>query len=406
MKAVSPLPPSPLELQLAQLRRRLVMGINAAFLLYLALTTRIDPELWGALLAGHWSALYSAASHHSPRYWALGVALLGLLGAWWRPDRIGLLYVPYLLLLLGITLYEMSRLVPYGTAPFHLSLWLIAALSTTFLVYGARGGLWITGGVVGTMALAAAYLTWTLGEPVARGPDPVNDWVTALLVLATVTASLYFLMKLIEDNLLFGARALAELREARLDGLTGVLGRAAAQEALLHACSAAAPLGLLVCDLDHFKRVNDTFGHHLGDRVLRAYAQALSAVLTELGVSGGVVGRWGGEEFVVLLPGVPGEQAVPLAVTLAERAARRTSGELGFGVTASYGLATGNGPLDPRDLFEQADGAMYRAKAAGRNALGLGGGEVRRLAPGRPLPAPSGGAVPGGTEKKSTRAPR
>jgi diguanylate cyclase (GGDEF)-like protein len=160
-----------------------------------------------------------------------------------------------------------------------------------------------------------------------------------------------------------------------VDGLTGVANRRRFDEALEEACATAAeqgePLSLVLIDLDHFKRLNDSQGHQDGDEALRAVA-ALLAEQTE--TRGGLAARFGGEEFAWLLPGVPLEAAKAEAEAfrkkVREAAIRHDGVECGV-VTASLGVAAipGTASLSPPTLVAAADAALYRAKAAGRNRV-------------------------------------
>jgi diguanylate cyclase (GGDEF)-like protein len=185
------------------------------------------------------------------------------------------------------------------------------------------------------------------------------------------------------------ARQRDVLREqAATDGLTGLLNHRGSQERLRREIEAAAAggssLSIVVLDLDHFKRINDSYGHAEGDKALAAAAEKLRSVVRE----GDAVGRLGGEEFVIVLPGVAGEAAADAA----ERA-RSALGEVIVGgrrLECSAGVATC--PEDAReapDLLEHADAALYAAKHAGR-------GQTRRYASGlasRPSRADEQGEV-------------
>ncbi|MDG3008078.1 diguanylate cyclase [Paludisphaera mucosa] len=166
--------------------------------------------------------------------------------------------------------------------------------------------------------------------------------------------------------------------EAASDGLTGLSNRAALQARLDGAWAdcrrAGRPLGLLVADLDHFKRVNDTCGHPAGDQVLRRVAAALA---DEVGAAG-FAARYGGEEFVVVAPGCDRAGLMRIA----ERLRRRIGGlrlddlRLPCRVTISVGAAWAR-TLDPsgsQQLLTQADRALYEAKAAGRDAVRMADG--------------------------------
>jgi len=156
--------------------------------------------------------------------------------------------------------------------------------------------------------------------------------------------------------------------EATTDSLTGLSNRRAFEEHLRREVARAVrlerPLSLIALDIDHFKKVNDTFGHPAGDRVMAEIAARLKAGVR----AGEILGRMGGDEFVWLLPDADGEQA-----SVAAERARRTIAELPFPgvgtVTVSVGICCW-ADVDSRDgLISSADAALYAAKLAGRNAI-------------------------------------
>jgi diguanylate cyclase (GGDEF)-like protein len=127
---------------------------------------------------------------------------------------------------------------------------------------------------------------------------------------------------------------------------------------------------VMVLDLDHFKRVNDALGHKAGDELLARVAHLLTQRLRETDV----VGRWGGDEFTVLLPRTSYADAVRVANELLEmvpREASIVSGGRRMELTASIGVATfvDGAELEPEDVLKSADAAMYRAKESGRNRV-------------------------------------
>lgn len=128
------------------------------------------------------------------------------------------------------------------------------------------------------------------------------------------------------------------------------------------------PLSVLMVDVDHFKDINDRFGHPTGDQVLTAVAAQLRAGAGTVGT----VGRWGGEEFIVLLPGVDHAAARDRAARLRHDIATHDFG-LGRPVTASIGVATADGaPPDTTEVLRRADSALYTAKHSGRNRVAVG----------------------------------
>jgi len=163
-------------------------------------------------------------------------------------------------------------------------------------------------------------------------------------------------------------------RLAAVDPLTDAYNRrfglARLREEFSRAVRAENPLGVIMLDLDHFKAVNDTYGHLIGDRVLRATAAACRRVVRE----GDVLIRYGGEEFLVLLPGAGADDVREVGERI-RRAVAETSVEDGdqrVGVTVSLGCATYREATDSVDaLVALADAALYKAKEAGRNRLTL-----------------------------------
>ncbi|MFI1990942.1 GGDEF domain-containing protein [Actinoplanes sp. NPDC020271] len=165
----------------------------------------------------------------------------------------------------------------------------------------------------------------------------------------------------------------AQHRAAVTDALTGVRNRRHFETKLVTECRRAARsghgIGLLMVDLDHFKNINDTYGHQAGDRVLHDMAQRLLTGRR----AGTVLARYGGEEFVVLVPHVDQDELVPLAErirrSLADLPIEATEHTL-ITVTASIGAAWSPGAsVDPAHLLRAADKALYAAKAAGRNRV-------------------------------------
>jgi diguanylate cyclase (GGDEF)-like protein len=163
-------------------------------------------------------------------------------------------------------------------------------------------------------------------------------------------------------------------RQALVDGLTGVSNRRHCEEALTSEISRADRLGttltLVLADLDDFKAINDDHGHAAGDEVLREFAAVLRATLRDSDLAG----RWGGEEFLLLLPGADAIGGAQLAdrvrSSLAERSFLGSDGSA-VSVTCSFGVAQHEAGGDERDLFGAADRALYRAKREGKNRVEL-----------------------------------
>ena len=176
-------------------------------------------------------------------------------------------------------------------------------------------------------------------------------------------------------------RTILEQREqlsdyARRDSLTSLLNRGEFDIALaerIHSLIEGAPgFALLLGDVDHFKRINDTRGHVEGDAVLRRVAQVLQAEAR----ASDLVFRYGGEEFALILNDAHLDTAVAVAerLRLAISDAFRRSADGAPAVTLSFGLALCNTPIAPEALIRAADRALYEAKASGRNRLVVGTG--------------------------------
>ena len=185
------------------------------------------------------------------------------------------------------------------------------------------------------------------------------------------------------DQLLVTERALSSELEAanrtlsdlaNTDALTGVLSRRALFERLdeEHARSSrfGCQLSVLMVDIDHFKRVNDTHGHQTGDRVLRSVAGAFLATLR----LNDCVGRYGGEEFLAILPEIDAVGAFAVAervrAAVAELAVHTQGGFVS--VTSSIGVAELEGDERAESLVARADAALYAAKGAGRDRTVIG----------------------------------
>lgn len=187
------------------------------------------------------------------------------------------------------------------------------------------------------------------------------------IVTAHQVAVLHDLARLVVDEL--------ELRLlATTDGLTGAMTRRAFMDAANRDVALAKrhgrALSVLMIDADHFKSVNDSYGHATGDQVLRVLAKICRSQLR----ASDYLGRIGGEEFALVLPETTGFDACDVAERLLGLVAREifSAGDNRFTVTLSVGVAgLGQPCTNASDLLEQADAALYRAKIAGRNRVVL-----------------------------------
>ncbi|MBL8349177.1 MAG: GGDEF domain-containing protein [Burkholderiaceae bacterium] len=219
------------------------------------------------------------------------------------------------------------------------------------------------------MAVATAWrgvlgAFFTDSYPTFRAPHPVN--VAAMLIgnLSLLLTAVGMLVAWREE----AERALQ--LQARTDSLTGLLNRRALQlsaaDLLAQARRHRDPMALLLIDLDHFKQINDRHGHERGDRALQLMSRLLQSALRR----GDLAGRWGGEEFCVLLARADADAAIAFDQRLRERLARHSLAELGFGLDFSTGLATlQRDDSQLASLLHRADAALYAAKDAGRGRM-------------------------------------
>ncbi len=204
---------------------------------------------------------------------------------------------------------------------------------------------------------------------------PLPDWLEFGLPAALALSSLVLTLGLGLSTLQTRRERDHARDEARRDALTGLPNRRALMariaEALTDARQTHRPLSLIFLDLDRFKTINDRHGHLAGDACLRILAERAQSELRPADT----LARWGGEEFVVLLPGA----ALDEASTIGERIRRRVeanpfvAGGEAIAITVSLGISGySRTSIDsPEQLIEQADAALYRAKAEGRNRLAV-----------------------------------
>lgn len=331
--------------------------------------------------------------------WGHGVMALlmcgaGVLARWCRARRVdggALRFLPecvsVLVVAWAVALTVMDQAISRSISPFVNA---VVGVAIVFLLR-PRSALVIL--VAGWCALA-----WALGLTTDdRALLATNRMNAASACVLALLVSVLLWRRFAQAELL--QRALAEsnrkleLQRAELeklatrDPLTGLLNRREfvrqAEQELARARRLGGSLALLMVDLDHFKAVNDHFGHPAGDEVLRH----VSGLMAQAVRGTDLLARFGGEEFVLLLPDTPADHALHLADKLRQRLAGTPVAVLGAPVTASIGLACPPAgcavALD--DLLRHADLALYQAKREGRN---------RTVAAEVPVPAavlPSGG---------------
>lgn len=194
-----------------------------------------------------------------------------------------------------------------------------------------------------------------------------TGWITVFVleIMLYVVGTAFIVLVLAKDR-----KVRQYKTAAATDTLTNLLNRRgfleAAGEIMLCRSRGKEPVSVLAFDLDRFKSVNDRFGHHVGDSALRLFANI--ALTTMRGTD--VIGRWGGEEFVALVPGSLADAAAAAERVRAafQRAAVDLDGNM-IAATVSIGVACGSPKANLEGLIARADAAMYRAKVNGRNRV-------------------------------------
>lgn len=226
------------------------------------------------------------------------------------------------------------------------------------------------------VALLAYYLgLWALCNhlgtlaPLAGKGQQIVNWIHICIAFALSAA----LAGHYRRTVVIAERKL--LKMATLDGLTGLYNRSHFQSQAQHtlaACERAQePVALLLCDIDHFKQVNDTHGHAVGDQVLQATAK----IMTQNMRAGDLLARWGGEEFLALLPRTSPTAALEAAERIREAVEaftlRVSDTNTQVRVTVSFGVSSVRCLDDLQAATARADQALYASKDNGRNRVTL-----------------------------------
>lgn len=286
----------------------------------------------------------------------------------------------------------LTTLFAYGRDDVHVRVLVNAVLMAGVLAYGAwsmsrlqpneaEGLLQATGVIMGLgVVIYVVRGALAMGDPLSM--DGARPPGVAIALPYLYGIALFLWLSVVVSNLvssqiradLTRQRDQADAARRRLehasrtDHLTGVANRRSIAmslaEHILTAATTGSDISIIELDLDHFKRVNDTHGHAVGDRLLITAAQTLLAS-TPVGAT---VGRWGGEEFLILLPGSSGGAAVRAAEHL-RTTLRHVTAASDIPITASFGVASWRPGDDSEALVSRADHALYRAKRSGRDRV-------------------------------------
>jgi diguanylate cyclase (GGDEF)-like protein len=293
-------------------------------------------------------------------------------------------------LLLNLAIYDMPRASVLRVLLYQLPYVAVMAVAA-WIVFSAQGRRRLDAILAWTLVGAALHflskptLAWRFGT----GARP-QDYIDTIYGVISQTMGSMILVG-------FGLMMVAVLvhhvvadatSKSETDPLTGLLNRrgfeARARRVAPLAGRSSIPASIVICDLDRFKAINDTYGHAIGDKVIAAFAAQLDAALEHSHVAG----RIGGEEFAVVLPGANAASARLFAETIRIAFASAPIDGLAAGVhpTASFGVAEMRDGDALSDMLRRADQALYRAKADGRDCVrvapgpgALGDGDRRAL---------------------------
>ncbi|MEA2496118.1 MAG: two-component system, cell cycle response regulator [Thermoleophilaceae bacterium] len=262
-----------------------------------------------------------------------------------RPERV----VAGSLITLAALICGGAALTGGGASPV-LALVLVPVATTAMRFRAAA--VWLAAAIGALMVVAAVLV----GGKQAAIDHPLNLTIVLVLLVA-LTAVVTAL-----------SDAEVQFRdESALDSLTGLLNRSGLEARFAEIAEQARrldrPVCVIICDLDGFKLVNDDHGHERGDAVLCGAGNELRSSLRSFEL----LYRLGGEEFLVLLPGVDMERGLEIAENLREALEFALPG--GVAITASFGVSAARGAIEFEDLYRGADAALYRAKDAGRNLV-------------------------------------
>lgn len=326
---------------------------------------------WAALFA--WSQLDIASEETFYEKYSLlimaiwlGVCWIGLLVHRWvnfHTVERGVFWSAALLMVLNIY-YNLLALSSEGL--WNSSLWVAVVFVMAYFVFSPRQAWLVSLGIFAAFVLVGllALLPQSLqGLPLDQNAI-VQLYVSQLCYL--ILFRLLVLSK--EHSMQVRLEAARFYALAHTDPLTNTANRRSIMEALHrlleHHQKTGEPLSLVLLDLDRFKQINDQYGHEMGDKVLIHIVQTLKQSLR----SGDLLGRWGGEEFVLLLPNTPLQEAQQLCEQLQQRLAEHPMDNL-RPVSASFGIATAVPGDTPDYLISRADTAMYLSKQAGGNRV-------------------------------------
>ena len=339
----APVPPD----RVMAFKRRVYLWVSAAG----ALVTLLP---WALNLSGGFPPAlaawaYPAATLLSASFW------LALWRGWvgFQVAERGL-FLGLAVLLLALQLFSNLK---GEVASFQLQLSLLSTVLVAYLAYPQRQAAWLSLLLFGQSLMCAVTTAVWLGRPALSLLQPSLQLQIGA-ALAQLWVALNYNLQAENER----RRADDLYDQARRDPLTRMANRRALYEVLALHLAQGRPLAVILLDLDLFKAINDNYGHQVGDEVLRSLGTLLQAQVRQ----GDAVGRWGGEEFLMVLPNTEPVQARTVAEQLLH-AIRGHVWPAGVLITASLGVSSARPGELQEQLMERADRCLYRAKAQGRN---------------------------------------
>lgn len=247
----------------------------------------------------------------------------------------------------------------------------VVFLVVGFLYQGTRAAVVHGAAFVVAVLVATSVSLLTVPGGAAYLPDLARYGVylaVVLVMLLALSRTKERLASAVDEAARAGADASRMRDMAYLDELTGIANRRRLVEELGHQSGLVGPghpVSVVFFDLDHFKAVNDSWGHDVGDRVLQLVAQVAGRLVRE----GDLLARLGGEEFVVVAPGTGRDRAVQLAERLRQALPEELAVAVGIRVTASFGVSLLEPGETASDVLRRTDALMYGAKDAGRDRV-------------------------------------
>ncbi len=261
------------------------------------------------------------------------------------------------------TLTEANPALAHASAQTSAGQVSIAGVRSTFVVSAVPGTPWHLVMASPNYKMFASISGWAKWLP----------WIVVALVAVLGLAVLSLLLRSNAERARLAALSRKYAEAASTDSLTGLANRRSLQARLAQASAFASRYGetlsVLMIDLDHFKKINDTHGHEAGDMVLVAVAGTMRQVFRD----SDIFGRWGGDEFLAVLPNTDADGAFDAGQRLCERIRETdlTEHDLLEPITLSVGCTSALGGT-PSDLINQADESLFRSKRAGRSRVSVG----------------------------------